>query len=100
MHTFCEKENRRKTIEWGVIMDIKEWNESRMKTKEEIQFELEKQAWKDLMRAIGDMGGIPSEPERAFYKIYHKKWEFLIDKARYYKAVAKLNEKYGLDEEV
>ena len=77
---------------------IEEWNESRTKTKEEIQNEREKEAWKNLMYAIGTMGSIVEEPISVFYKKYHTYWDILIDRARIYKRVAKLNEKYGLDD--
>lgn len=79
---------------------IEEWEESRMKTKEEVQKEQEKEAWKNLMKAIGDMGTLTIEQSTRFYKQYHKYWDILMDRARIYKRVAKLNEKYGLDEEV
>lgn len=79
---------------------IKEWEESRIQTKEEIQKEQEKEAWQELMYAINNMGSIQTEPINQFYKRYHTNWNILIDRARIYKRVAKLNEKYGLDEEV
>lgn len=79
---------------------IEEWNESRLKAKEEIQNEREKEAWENLMYAIGTMGSITEEPINQFYKRYHTNWNILIDRARIYKRVAKLNEKYGLDDEV
>ncbi len=77
---------------------IEEWNESRMKTKEGIQKEQEKKAWNDLMNAINTMGSITTE--KFNYKQYHKDWNVLVDRARIYKRIAKLNEKYGLDKDV
>lgn len=77
---------------------IEEWNESRLETKEEIQKWEEKQAFKNLMLAINEMGGIT--PEDLSFKVYSRKWDILIDRMRIYKRVAKLDEKYGLNEEV
>lgn len=77
---------------------IEELEESRMKTKEEVRFEQEKKAWENLMYSIGVMGAITIEKFNC--KEYHKNWDILIDRARIYQRVAKLNEKYGLDEEV
>lgn len=58
----------------------------------------EEKAWQDLMLAINNMGAIPQE--KFNYKNYHRSWDVLIDRARMYRDVAKLNEKYGLDNEV
>lgn len=77
---------------------IKEWEESRIQTKEEIQKEQEKEAWENLMYAINNMGSITTE--KFNYKQYHRDWDILVDKVRIYKRVAKLDEKYGLDKEV
>jgi len=63
-----------------------------MDTKEE------KEAWEELMCAINNMGSITSEPISVFYKRYHKTWNILIDRARIYRRVAKLDEKYNLNE--
>lgn len=79
---------------------IEEWNESRLGTKEEIQKWEEKQAFKNLMLAVNEMGSITKEDMACSYKKYHKKWDILIDRMRAYKRIAKLDEKYGLDEEV
>ena len=76
---------------------IEEWEESRIKTKEEVRLEQEKKAWKDLMNAINTIGGIQSEPVPQFYRQYHRYWNILIDRARIYQKIAKLDEKYGLD---
>lgn len=59
----------------------------------------EEKAWKNLMLAINEMGAIP-EYETNFYKKYHKKWNVLMDRARIYMRVAKLDKKYELEEEV
>lgn len=77
---------------------IEEWNESRLGTKEEIQKWEEKQAFKNLMLAINDMGGITKED--LCFKVYSRKWDILMDRARIYKRVAELDKKYGLDKEV
>lgn len=79
---------------------IEEWNESRKETKEEMKNQQEKEAWVNLMYAINTMGSIPQEPVNVFYKKYHQIWNILIDRARIYKRVANLNEKYSLDKEV
>lgn len=79
---------------------IEEWNESRLETKEKIQKWEEKQAFKNLMLAINDMGGITKEDMACSYKKYHKKWDILIDRMRIYKRVAGLDKKYDLDKEV
>ena len=79
---------------------IEEWNESRKKTKEEVRLEQEKKAWKELMSAINNMGCVPAEPEKYFYRRYHSNWNTLMDRARIYKRIAKLDEKYGADEEM
>ena len=60
----------------------------------------EKEAFKNLMLAINEMGSIPSEPEKNFYKVYHKKWSLMFDRMRTYKRVAELDKKYDLDKEV
>ena len=60
----------------------------------------EEKAWKDLMLAINEMGSITPEDMRYPYKIYHKRWNVLMDRMRIYRKVAKLDEKYGLDKEV
>lgn len=77
---------------------IEEWNESRLKTKEEVRLAQERQAWKNLMYAISSMGAITTE--KFSYKQYHRDWDMLVNRARAYKRLANLDEKYGLDEEV
>ena len=77
---------------------IEECNESRIKIKKEVQLQTEKEAFKNLMMSINNMGGIP--PEKFNYKYYHQVWSVLVDRMRIYKRTAKLDEKYGLDKEV
>lgn len=75
-----------------------------IKTKNErseiMDIRKEKEAFKNLMLAVNEMGSITKEDMACSYKKYHKKWDTLIDRMRIYKRVAKLDEKYGLDDEV
>ena len=77
---------------------IEDIEQERMKLKEEVKLQKEKKAWEDLMYSIGLMGAIPSEPEKAFYRAYHKNWEVLFARAVIYAKTANLYEKYGLGE--
>lgn len=58
----------------------------------------EKEAFKNLMLAINEMGGIT--PEDLSFKVYSRKWNILMDRMRIYKRVAGLDKKYDLDKEV
>ena len=79
--------------------EIEKWNELRQETKEELHQQREKDTWCNLMTAINKMGAIPKEPEKSFYKAYHKLWNELIDKANEYCRIANLDDKYGLNQE-
>ena len=74
------------------------WEEARIQTKEEARLEQEKKAWRNLMSSINLIGNLP--PEKLNYKQYHKDWSMLADRVLTYQRVARLIEKYGLDEEV